>query len=202
MPSHNKILALAAVPLAACAFAVHAADNNKVTIENRMAQCQGCHGIPNWKTAFPELYRVPKLGGQKANYIAAALKEYKSGDRDFATMRAIAADLSDADIEQLARYNGSDTALEAAAPLPASAPANTAAAAPATAPTATAATPAAPGAVPAGTASAPATSASTTPASGAPSTAASPAPATGAMPAASASGNSSTAASTSKGGKK
>ena len=81
-----------------------AADNNKVTIENRIAQCQGCHGIPDWKTAFPEVYRVPKLGGQKPAYIVAALKAYKSGERDFATMRAIAADLSDADIEQLAKY--------------------------------------------------------------------------------------------------
>jgi len=103
----TKLLALAAFCLAACGLTAQAADN-KVTLENRMAQCQGCHGIPNWKTAFPELYRVPKLGGQKASYIVAALKAYKSGERDFATMRAIAADLTDADIEQIAKYYGSD----------------------------------------------------------------------------------------------
>ncbi len=93
--------------IAAAVFAfgtAQAADDNKVTIENRIAQCQGCHGIPDWKTAFPEVYRVPKLGGQKANYIVAALKAYKSGERDFATMRAIATPLTDEDMQQLANY--------------------------------------------------------------------------------------------------
>jgi cytochrome c553 len=69
-------------------------------------QCQGCHGIPGWKTAFPEVYTVPKLGGQHPAYIAAALKAYKKGERDHATMRAIAADLSDKDIEDIAAYYG------------------------------------------------------------------------------------------------
>ena len=106
---------LAALSIAACALTAQAADNNKVTIENRIAQCQGCHGIPDWKTAFPELYRVPKLGGQKPAYIVAALKAYKAGERDFATMRAIAADLSEADMEALAKYYGADAATTAAA---------------------------------------------------------------------------------------
>ena len=67
-------------------------------------QCQGCHGIAGWKTAYPELYSVPKLGGQKPQYIATALKAYRKGERDHATMRAIAADLSDQDIEDIAAY--------------------------------------------------------------------------------------------------
>jgi cytochrome c553 len=113
----RRILALAAgLCMAAASLASRAADDNKVTVENRLAQCQGCHGIPNWKTAFPQVYRVPKLGGQKQGYIVAALKEYKSGERDFPTMRAIAADLTDADIEQLAKYYGSDAVSTAAAP--------------------------------------------------------------------------------------
>ena len=101
-------IALAAA-LASGALAAHAADNNKVTLENKIAQCQGCHGIPDWKTAFPEVYRVPKLGGQKTAYIVAALKAYKSGERDFPTMRAIAAALTDDDMAQLAKYYGDDT---------------------------------------------------------------------------------------------
>jgi cytochrome c553 len=103
----SRILAAA---LLAAAGSVHAADNNQVTIENKIAQCQGCHGIPDWKTAFPEVYRVPKLGGQKANYIVAALKAYKSGERDFPTMRAIAAPLTDQDMQQLADYYASAAA--------------------------------------------------------------------------------------------
>ncbi len=105
-----------AIALAAPALAAQAADNNKVTVDNRIAQCQGCHGIPDWKTAFPELYRVPKLGGQKPGYIVSALKAYKSGEREFATMRAIAADLSDADMEAIGKYYGGDAAQPAPAP--------------------------------------------------------------------------------------
>ena len=106
---------IAIVVLAALSGYAQAADNNKTTIENRIAQCQGCHGITDWKTAFPEVYRVPKLGGQKAGYIVAALKAYKSGERDFATMRAIAAPLTDREMQQLADYYASAPAQTAQA---------------------------------------------------------------------------------------
>jgi len=95
---------IAIAALFAAAVPVHAADSNQTPLENKIAQCQGCHGIVDWKTAFPEVYRVPKLGGQKANYLVAALKAYKPGVRDFATMRAIAAPLSDQDMQALANY--------------------------------------------------------------------------------------------------
>jgi len=110
----TRILALAAAAFFACA--AQAGEDTKVTIENRIAQCQGCHGIPDWKTAFPEVYRVPKLGGQKPGYLVSALKEYKSGARDFATMRAIAANLSDEDMQAVAKYYGGDAAAQPAAP--------------------------------------------------------------------------------------
>jgi len=100
-----RILALAAG--IAAAFGAHAA-GDAAAGKNKVFQCQGCHGIADWKTAFPEVYRVPKLGGQKPAYISAALKAYKSGEREFATMRAIAADLSDKDIEDLAAYYGAE----------------------------------------------------------------------------------------------
>jgi cytochrome c553 len=74
--------------------------------KNLVYQCQGCHGIADWKTAFPEVYRVPKLGGQKPAYLVAAMKAYKTGERDFATMRAMVADLSDQDMAQIAEYYG------------------------------------------------------------------------------------------------
>jgi cytochrome c553 len=78
-------------------------------LQNKIAQCQGCHGIEGWRTAFPEVYHVPKLGGQKAEYIVAALKEYKSGERSFATMRAIASQLSDEDMQGIAKYYGASS---------------------------------------------------------------------------------------------
>ena len=66
--------------------------------------CSGCHGIPGWRTAYPEVYKVPKLGGQGAAYIVAALKAYKSGERKHGTMQAIAATMSDQDMADLAAY--------------------------------------------------------------------------------------------------
>ncbi len=68
--------------------------------------CTGCHGIPGWRTAYPEVYSVPKLGGQHPAYIVAALKGYKTGDRKHPTMQAIAATLSDQDMADLAAYYG------------------------------------------------------------------------------------------------
>lgn len=99
---------LVAVACAATAFSAHAA-GDAAAGKNKVFQCQGCHGITDWKTAFPEVYRVPKLGGQKPAYIVAALKAYQKGDRDFATMRAIAAGLSDKDMEDIAAYYGAET---------------------------------------------------------------------------------------------
>ena len=112
-------LRLAAAALALTALPGLAAENNKTTVENKLAQCQGCHGVKDWKTAFPEVYHVPKLGGQKPGYIVNALKAYKSGERDFATMRAIAADLSDEDIQYLAKYYGGEAAAASAPAAPA-----------------------------------------------------------------------------------
>ena len=96
---------LAALALAAVATAAHAA-GDAAAGKTKVYQCQGCHGIRDWKTAFPEVYRVPKLGGQKPEYIVAALKAYKKGERDFATMRAITADLSEKDMADIAAYYG------------------------------------------------------------------------------------------------
>ena len=106
---------IAIAAFVAAAGSAYAAEDTKLVIENKIAQCQGCHGIPDWKTAFPEVYRVPKLGGQKADYIVSALKAYKSGERDFATMRAIAAPLTDDEMHKLADYYASAAALSAQA---------------------------------------------------------------------------------------
>ncbi|MGR8930772.1 MAG: c-type cytochrome [Gammaproteobacteria bacterium] len=68
--------------------------------KSKSAACLGCHGSegvsksPVW----------PNLAGQKAGYIEAQLKNFKSEQRDNATMKAIAAGLSDADIQDLAAY--------------------------------------------------------------------------------------------------
>jgi cytochrome c553 len=65
--------------------------------------CYGCHGVENYKNAYPD-YSVPKLRHQHAAYIIAALNEYKSGQRPHPTMHAQAASLSDEDIKDIAAY--------------------------------------------------------------------------------------------------
>lgn len=71
---------------------------------DKRAVCIGCHGIPGYRTAFPSVYPVPKLGGQHAAYIVRALQAYRSGERSHPSMRAIAASLSDQDMADLAAY--------------------------------------------------------------------------------------------------
>jgi cytochrome c553 len=108
---------IAAVALAlAAAPALHAADaaGDPAAGQRKHSMCIGCHGIPGYKTAFPDVYSVPKLGGQQAAYIVKALEAYKSGDRSHPSMRAIAAGLSAQDMADLAAYYGAE-AVKAAA---------------------------------------------------------------------------------------
>lgn len=71
---------------------------------NKVAMCIGCHGIPGYRAAFPEVYQVPMIGGQNAKYIEAALNAYKRGERNNPSMRGVAGGLSDQDIADLAAY--------------------------------------------------------------------------------------------------
>jgi cytochrome c553 len=72
--------------------------------------CEGCHGIRDYRTAFPEVYPVPKLGGQQSDYMIKALHDYKSGARTHPSMQGIAATLSEQDIADLAAYYAGDNA--------------------------------------------------------------------------------------------
>ena len=94
----------AAFLLAALLNPLHAAEGNAAAGARKNSMCEGCHGIPGYKTAFPEVYSVPKIGGQHAAYIVKALQAYKSGERTHPSMRAIAATLSEQDMADLAAY--------------------------------------------------------------------------------------------------
>jgi mono/diheme cytochrome c family protein len=48
--------------------------------------CIGCHGIPGYNNVYPT-YKVPKLGGQNYGYLVSALKAYRAGERNHATMQ-------------------------------------------------------------------------------------------------------------------
>lgn len=89
----------------ALALGAHAAFAQEKAAVNT-AMCTGCHGIEGYKTAFPEVYHVPKIGGQSPAYIEAALKAYRAGQRSHPSMRGIAGSMTDEEIAAYAKYYG------------------------------------------------------------------------------------------------
>ena len=63
-------------------------------------QCVACHGPAGVSTSDD----IPNLAAQKSAYLQGQLTAFRSGDRSNALMNAIAASLSDADIENLAAH--------------------------------------------------------------------------------------------------
>ena len=80
------------------------AEGDPVRGKARAQMCEGCHGIADYRTAYPRVYAVPKIGEQQAAYIVKALQDYKTGARKHPSMRSIAATLSDQDMADLAAY--------------------------------------------------------------------------------------------------
>jgi cytochrome c553 len=70
----------------------------------KIAMCIGCHGLPGYQSSFPVVYKVPKIAGQNAKYIVAALNGYKTGDRKHPSMRGVAGSMSDQDMADVAAY--------------------------------------------------------------------------------------------------
>ena len=68
--------------------------------------CEGCHGAPGLRNPGP-VYNIPMIGGQHAEYIISALQAYKAKTRSHKTMQAQAANLSDADMADIAAYYSS-----------------------------------------------------------------------------------------------
>ncbi len=100
-----QLICALALALPALAFAQTGAPvGDAARGATKTAMCTGCHGIVGWRTAYPEVYKVPKIGGQHRDYIVKALTEYKTGERSHPTMRAIATSLSEQDMADLAAY--------------------------------------------------------------------------------------------------
>jgi cytochrome c553 len=74
------------------------------TAEAPVSMCIGCHSIPGYQASFPQVYRVPKIGGQSQQYIESALKAYRKGDRSHPTMTGVAKGLTDDQIASVAAY--------------------------------------------------------------------------------------------------
>lgn len=116
----KKMSWIAALALAAVMGNVQAADikGDAQAGSQKNTLCIGCHGIIGYQASFPRVYRVPMISGQKADYITAALNEYRKGDRRHPSMRGIAGTLSDQDIADLAAFYSQDGHDEKAPPPP------------------------------------------------------------------------------------
>ena len=93
----RSLLAIATAGLL-MAGAAHAGDPELG--RTKAAPCAACHGADGMGTAP----NFPVLAGQYADYLVHVLKQYRSGERENALMAPFVAELSDADIADLAAY--------------------------------------------------------------------------------------------------
>lgn len=98
----RSILAAAACGLLAASSAVMAA-GDPAAGRTKSETCLGCHGIPGYNNTYPT-YHVPKLSGQYADYIVAALKAYRDGQRKHATMNVQAMSMSEQDMADIGAF--------------------------------------------------------------------------------------------------
>ncbi len=103
--SASRLLALAVLAGAGLAAAAPAqAVGDAAQGRAKFASCVACHGANGLSPTSPGF---PKIGGQNAAYLAAALHAYKAGQRTGGTaqmMQPMAQGLSDQDIDNLSAY--------------------------------------------------------------------------------------------------
>ena len=66
----------------------------------RLGLCAACHG----ENGIANVKGIPHLAAQDRDYLAAALRQYRDGERQAAAMRAAVGALSDRDIDVLADW--------------------------------------------------------------------------------------------------
>ena len=99
MNMNRNLIAVVAVAAAFVAGNVAAADLDagKKKVQEVCAACHNMDGI----STIPE---YPKLAGQYPDYLAKALRDYKSGARKNPVMGGMAAGLSQKDFDDVAAY--------------------------------------------------------------------------------------------------
>jgi cytochrome c553 len=101
---HTLTATLALVALAGAGTAAAGSKGNAAAGKQKAAACAACHGADGNKTLDGT---YPRLAGQYPDYLAKALRDYRSGKRQNPVMKGQAAALKDQDIEDLAAYFGS-----------------------------------------------------------------------------------------------
>lgn len=102
----SPMFAAVAGALALAILPVHAQDvvGDPDAGADKVAMCVGCHGITDYKTAFPQVYRVPKIAGQNAAYLVSSLEGYAKRERKHPSMEGIAHTMSEQDMADVAAY--------------------------------------------------------------------------------------------------
>jgi cytochrome c553 len=106
MPMKASLCRLLTVLLLGPVSAVGAADLKAGEAKVKEV-CQACHGLDG-NSSVPD---YPKLGGQRADYLDKALRDYKSGARKNAIMSGFASSLSSKDMANLAAYYAAQPAV-------------------------------------------------------------------------------------------
>jgi cytochrome c553 len=103
-----SILSIAIIMMSSLAIGPsHAADMNAGKAKAMV--CAGCHG----SDGVSKNPMFPSLAGQTSTYLDKQLKHFRDGSRENPTMNALAKDLNDNEIENLAAYFASLTSKSA-----------------------------------------------------------------------------------------
>lgn len=86
-----------------CALPAFAADLPTKPV--RLGLCAACHG----ETGMSQMPGAPNLAGQRLDYLRKALQDYRDGTRNVPLMRTAIGPLSDAELDQLARWYSAQT---------------------------------------------------------------------------------------------
>lgn len=106
MMTNARLLALSALIVALASNAGAWAADLAAGKAKAAEVCQACHGVDGNSASAD----FPKLGGQYPDYLAKALRDYKSGQRKNPIMAGFAKPLSTQDIDNLAAYYASQPA--------------------------------------------------------------------------------------------
>ncbi len=90
------------------AVKVRSAPGDPVAGKEKSELCQGCHG----EDGVSYDPKIPKLAGQYASYITKQLRNYQAGVRSHQIMNAMAATISDADLDDISAYFASQPRMD------------------------------------------------------------------------------------------
>jgi len=110
IPGYFLTIGLSLAPVVPVAAAAGDAEVGR----EKFYSCKGCHAVTGYSNAYPT-YQVPRLGGQHADYVVAALKSYQEGERKHPSMKGNSASLSEQDMQDigayLAKFRGTNVSL-------------------------------------------------------------------------------------------